>query len=49
MTENDRLVRIVHSENPIREIWSMLGFFESEYNAETYLKKEDDYLPFLDS
>jgi hypothetical protein len=28
---------IIHTENAVKEIWSMLGFFESEYNVGTYL------------
>lgn len=32
-------VRIIHTDNPVREIWSMLSYFESERNVEEYLKK----------
>lgn len=38
MTKSKKPVTIVHTENAVKEIWSMFGFFQSEHNAETYLK-----------
>lgn len=40
MIKVNRPVRVMHTETPVREIWSMLSFFESEHNAETYLKQK---------
>jgi hypothetical protein len=35
---------IVHSENPVNEMWSRLGYFENEYNAKEFLKKKSEEL-----
>jgi hypothetical protein len=37
-------VRIVHSETPVKEIWSRLGFFENEHNAREFLKARNENL-----
>jgi len=34
-------LRIVRSENPVKEIWSRLSYFETEHNARDFLKKFD--------
>lgn len=34
---NSKELRIVQTENPEKEIWSMLSFFESEHNARDFL------------
>jgi hypothetical protein len=31
-------LRIIHADDPVKEIWSMLNYFESEYNAKHYLE-----------
>jgi hypothetical protein len=36
--------RIVHSETPVKEIWSRLGFFENEHNAREFLKTKNQKL-----
>jgi hypothetical protein len=36
--------RIVHSETPVKEIWSRLGFFENEHNARDFLKTKNEKL-----
>ncbi len=38
-TSSDEL-RIVHSENPFIEMWSRLSYFDTEYNARQFLKKQ---------
>lgn len=35
--DKSETANIIHTENAVKEIWSMLGFFESEYNVGTYL------------
>jgi hypothetical protein len=37
MTQTKRLVTVIHTENAVKEMWSMLSFFQSECNVETYL------------
>jgi hypothetical protein len=32
-------LRIVHSENPVKEMWSRLSYFETEHNTRQFLKK----------
>jgi len=34
-------LRIVHSENPVKEIWSRLSYFETEHNAREYYESAD--------
>jgi len=36
--------RIVHSETPVKEIWSRLSYFENEHNVREFLKKKNDTL-----
>jgi hypothetical protein len=33
-------LRIIQTENPEKEIWSMLSYFESEHNAKQYLQEK---------
>jgi hypothetical protein len=33
-------VEVVYSETPVREIWSILGYFENEHNAKEFLKEK---------
>lgn len=35
---------IVHSETPVKEIWSRLGYFENEHNAKEFLEKKNENL-----
>jgi len=39
MSSLGKPLRIVHTETPVREIWSRLSYFESEHNAKEFLKK----------
>jgi hypothetical protein len=32
-------LRVDRAESPVKEIWSRLSFFESEYNSKEFLKK----------
>ena len=40
MSSQTKPQRIASTENPVKEIWSMLSYFESEYNARQYLKEK---------
>lgn len=33
-------VRIVHSENPVKDMWSRLGYFENEHNVREFLRED---------
>jgi hypothetical protein len=39
MGSQDKQLRIVHTETPIKEIWSRLSYFESESNAREFLER----------
>lgn len=40
MSQGSKPLRIIRTEEPVEEIWSMLSYFESSYNVEQYLKKK---------
>lgn len=40
MSYQTKPLRIIRTEDPVKEIWSMLTYFESEHNAKQYLKKK---------
>lgn len=40
MSETDRPLRAISTDDPITEMWSMLSFFESGFNVESYLKQK---------
>jgi len=40
MNPGIKALRIIRTDNPVGEIWSMLSYFESEYNAKKYLKEK---------
>jgi len=39
MSSHDTGLRVVHSETPVKEIWSRLSYFESKHNAREFIKK----------
>ncbi len=42
LSEQNRPLRAIATDNPITEMWSMLSFFESGFNVENYLKEKFD-------
>jgi hypothetical protein len=40
MSSQIKPLRIIRTEDPVKEIWSMLSYFESEHNAKQYLEKK---------
>lgn len=40
MHSQTKPLRIIHTEDPVKEVWSMLGYFESEHNSKQYLEKK---------
>ena len=40
MSSQTKPLRVIRTEDPVKEIWSMLSYFESEHNTKQYLEKK---------